>query len=113
MFILVTLGELVRHLLLEAHELGMGNGEYVFFGIELVKSTGTTGDFSWYQPGDKRNKQAREIYESLMMVAVRVPVSAEYTTFTHKVTQMAIDEFSGQIIVEQVFNIVDICFLIH
>jgi hypothetical protein len=92
--IFVTTGELVRHLLLEAHELGMGNGEYAFFGIELVKSTGSFGDFSWYQPGDRRNKQAREIYESLMMIAVRVPVSPEYNTFVHKVMKKSSEEFS-------------------
>jgi hypothetical protein len=80
----------------------MGNGEYAFFGIELVKSTGSYGDFSWYQPGDRRNKQAREIYESLMMVAVRVPVTPEYTTFTHKVTQMSLDEFGGTSTTENV-----------
>jgi hypothetical protein len=100
--ILVTTGELVRHILLEAHELGMGNGEYAFFGVELVKSTGNYGDFSWYQPGDKRNKQAREIYESLMMVAVRVPTSPEYISFTHKVTQMSLDEFGGTTTIDNV-----------
>ncbi|CAG2105995.1 unnamed protein product [Medioppia subpectinata] len=105
-FILISTGELVRHLLLEAYELGMNNGEYAFFGVELVKSTGTSGDFSWYQSGDKRNKQAREMYESLMMVMVRVPTSPEYATFTHKVTQMAVDEFGGKTIIEQVNPIV-------
>jgi hypothetical protein len=80
----------------------MGNGEYAFFGVELVKSTGSYGDFSWYQPGDKRNKQAREMYEALMMVAVRVPTSPEYTTFTHKVTQMSLDEFGGTTAIENV-----------
>ncbi len=92
--ILVTSGELVRHLLLEAHELGMGNGEYAFFGVELVKSTGSYGDFSWYQPGDRRNKQAREMYEALMMITVRVPTSPEYNSFVQKVIKKSSEEFS-------------------
>ncbi|XP_054159951.1 atrial natriuretic peptide receptor 3-like [Oppia nitens] len=101
-FIILTLGHFVREILLEAHSLGMGNGEYSFFSIELVKSAGTNGDFSWYQPGDKRNKNAREMFEALMMVAVRVPTSAEYATFTHKVTQKSLEEFGGKTVIEQV-----------
>ena len=105
MIILVTSGDAVRDIMIEAYELGMGNGEYVFFAIELIKSTSASGDYSWYRPGDKRNKQIREMYESLMMVAVRVPTSAEYTSFTHKVLQKALNEGStGKTIIEEVGN---------
>ena len=93
--LLVTPGELTRHILIEAHELGMGNGDYVFFGVELIKQSGSASDFSWYKPGDRRNKVAREMYESLMMLAVRVPVSPEYSSFVHKVTKISSDEFGG------------------
>ena len=93
--ILVTTGELTRHMLIEAHELGMGNGDYAFFGVELIKQSGSAGDFSWYKPGDRRNKVAREMYESLMMLAVRVPTSPEYTSFVHKVTKISSEEFGG------------------
>ena len=92
--ILITTGELVRHLLLEAHDLGMGNGEYTFFTMELVKSKSSYGDFSWYQPGDKRNKAAREMYESLMVVAVRVPTTQEFSAFVHQVSQLSVQQFS-------------------
>lgn len=95
MIILVTTGELTRHLLIEAHELGMGDGSYAFIGIELLKQTGSAGDFSWYKPGDRRNKIAREMYEALMMVAVRVPTSPEYTSYVHKVTKLATEEFGN------------------
>ena len=95
MFILVSTGNIVRELLLEAHNLGMGNGDYAFLSIELVKNKGSYGDFSWYQPGDRRNKQAREIFESLMLIAVRVPVSPEYGSFVHRVAKMSVDEFGG------------------
>jgi atrial natriuretic peptide receptor A len=90
----MTSGDLVRTILLAAHDLGMGNGEYVFIGVELIQNKGANGDFSWYQPGGKRNKHAREMYEALLMVAVRVPTSAEYTAFLHKVATRSRDEFN-------------------
>lgn len=100
--ILVTTGELTRHMLLEAYDLGMGNGEYAFIGIELLKQTGSAGDFSWYKAGDRRNKIAREMYESLLMVAVRVPTSPEYASFLHKVSKLSSDEFGVSINIEKV-----------
>lgn len=103
MIILVTNGETVRDIMTEAYDMGMGGGEYVFFAVELVRSASSSGDYSWYRPGDKRNKQIREMYESLMMVAVRVPTSAEYTTFTHKVLQKAVDQFGGKTVIDEVY----------
>ena len=81
--------------MIEAHSLGMGNGEYAFFGVELLKQSGSASDFSWYKAGDRRNKIAREMYETLMMVAVRVPTSPEYTSFVHRVTKVSSEEFGG------------------
>lgn len=71
----------------------MGNGEYVFFGIELLKDNKGSGDFSWYRAGDRRNKIAKEMFESLMRVAIRVPTSPEYSSFVHKVTKLSSEEF--------------------
>lgn len=88
-------GELTRNILIEAHEMGMGNGEYAFIGIELLKQSGSSSDFSWYKSGDRRNKAAREIYESLMVIAVRVPTSPEYSSFMHKVGKMSSEQFGG------------------
>lgn len=97
MFILVASGDLVRNILLEGYDLGMNSGEYAFIGIELVKNRRASGDFSWYQPGDRRNKQAREMFEALLMVNVRVPVSGEYTTFVHEVAKKSVAEFGAGI----------------
>lgn len=88
-------GELTRNFLIHAYDLGMGNGEYVFFGIELVRSIGSTNDFSWYKAGDKNNKKARAIYESFFSLAVRVPISAEYSVFVNKVFKKAMSEFES------------------
>jgi hypothetical protein len=101
-FVLLAAGELVRHLLLTGYDLGMGKGEYTFIGVELIQNKGANGDFSWYQAGDKRNKQAREMYEALLMVAVRVPVSPEYTSFLHKVATRSKDEFDSKVTTEDV-----------
>ncbi|KAH9493958.1 Nitrogen permease regulator 2 [Dermatophagoides farinae] len=91
--ILVTNGENTRDIMIEAHSLGMGGGEYVFFGIELLKTNKESADFSWYKAGDRKNKIAKEMYESLMIMAIRVPVSPEYTSFVHKVTKLSSEEF--------------------
>lgn len=50
-FLLLTAGENIRKVLLEAHEQGMGNGEHAFFGIELIKNRKKYGDLSWHKMG--------------------------------------------------------------
>lgn len=65
----------------------MGTGEYAFLTIELMKSKATLSESSWYRAGDKRNKDAREMFESLLQVAVRVPTSSRYSNFVHEVVQ--------------------------
>lgn len=91
--ILAASGENVRDILLDAYDLGMNTGDYAFVAIELIKNKRAGGDYSWYKLGDRRNKQAREMFESLLMVAVRVPVSNEYNTFVHEVAKKATAEF--------------------
>lgn len=92
-FILVASGDLLRKILLDAHDLGMGNGDYAFLGVELVKTRSSSSESSWYRPGDKRNKEAREMFESLLMIAVRVPTSVQYTSFVHDVVKKSTAEF--------------------
>lgn len=95
-------GESTRQMMIDAHGLGMGNGEYVFFGIELLKQSGSSSDFSWYKAGDRKNKIAKEMYEALMMIAVRVPTSPEYTSFVHKVSKISSEEYGKLANVEDV-----------
>lgn len=71
----------------------MGNGEYAFMAIELIKSKATLSESSWYRPGDKRNKDARDMFESLLQVAVRVPTSSWYSNFVHDVIKRSHIEF--------------------
>ncbi|KAI1291124.1 Atrial natriuretic peptide receptor 1 [Halotydeus destructor] len=85
--LLVASGQMVREILLAAHELGMNNGEYTFIGIELIKDKRAGGDFNWYQLGDRRNMAAREMFESFMVISVRVSVSRENGSFVHEVAK--------------------------
>lgn len=85
-------GELTRNFLVNAYDLDMNNGEYVFIGIELVKSS---NDFSWYKVGDKNNKKAKAIYESYLSLSVRVPTSSEYNIFVSDVFKRANLEFQN------------------
>ncbi|XP_022253444.1 atrial natriuretic peptide receptor 1-like, partial [Limulus polyphemus] len=93
-FILVAKGYTVRNILLAAHDLGMSNGEYAFLTIELFKNKRSFGDFSWFVPGDSRNKDARKIYESLMVFSVRVPTNPEYETFIKDTITRSNKEFN-------------------
>lgn len=65
----------------------MSNGEYAFLSIELIKSRATLTESSWYRVGDRRNKDAREMFESLLQIAVRVPTSTMYSNFVHDVVK--------------------------
>lgn len=71
--------------MLQGYDLGMNSGEYAFLTIELMKSKDSSSDHSWHRTGDKRNKEAREMFESLLTISVRVPTSIEYTNFIHDV----------------------------
>lgn len=88
--LLLVSGAYMRDILLQAYDLAMGNGEYAFIGIELIKAKSAgSGDISWYRLGDRRNKEAKIMYEAFMVIAVRVPVSAAYNTFVFEVAKRA------------------------
>ena len=80
---------------MEAYDSGMGNGDFAFIAVELVKTRTSSTDFNWYRLGDKRNKDAREMFESLLMISVRVPTSARYATFVHDVVKRSRAEFGN------------------
>ena len=91
MMLMMSDGDLMRELLLAAYDLGYGNGDYAFIGLELIKGAkqASSGDVGWYKLGSRRNKEAKQMYESLMIIAVRIPVSQEFETFAHRVAKMA------------------------
>ena len=89
-------GDYVRNFLVNAHDLGMNNGEFAFFGIELLRQQGANNNFGWYRPADRNNKKAKQMFESLMTMAVRIPTSEEYSLLESKITTRATEEFGHQ-----------------
>ena len=86
----------VRNILLDAYDLGMNSGEYAFLAIELIKESSTSSEsHGWYKIGDRRNKEAREMFESLLQISSRVPTSIRFTSFVHEVTKRAHNEFAA------------------
>lgn len=55
-FILLAPGEIVRKIMIAAHALGMGDGDYAFFGFEFFKNMKSFGDFTWFYPNDPHNQ---------------------------------------------------------
>ncbi|XP_013778365.1 atrial natriuretic peptide receptor 1-like [Limulus polyphemus] len=84
-FFISANGQKVREILLVAHDLGMGDGEFVFLTVELFKNERSFGNFSWYQLGDTRNQDARRIYDSLFSISIRAPEGPEYQSFVQEV----------------------------
>ncbi|XP_013787766.1 atrial natriuretic peptide receptor 3-like [Limulus polyphemus] len=59
-FIIITTAKTLREFLLSAYALGMENGDFVFIGVDLFNTQLSLGEFSWYIPGDFRNKMLLE-----------------------------------------------------
>lgn len=69
-FLLLTSGENVRRLLLEAYEQNMGNGEHAFVCIELIKNKKKYGDFSWYKMGKRKRERKENFYLVLIIFSI-------------------------------------------
>lgn len=61
-FLLIGSGDVIRKILLEAHKLNMGSGEFAFLAIDFVPSREIFDNFSWKRPGDPEN----EVNDSLI-----------------------------------------------
>ncbi|XP_076365944.1 atrial natriuretic peptide receptor 3-like [Tachypleus tridentatus] len=105
-FIIIGTGETVREILLAAYDLGMGNGEYAFLSVELFNNKKAFGEFTWYKKDDPRNNEARKMYESLLLVTVRVPTGEKYTQFVQEVIETSKKEFNKPVVESQVNVIV-------
>ena len=76
-------------------------GDYVFIGIELIKAKKTDA-IEWYKFGDRRNKEAKSIFESLIIFTVKIPVSSAYKNFVYEVSKRARNEFKHDFTTEDV-----------
>ena len=88
-FLLLVPNKLIREILLLSMDLGMDHEEYSYIGVELIKKGTEENDIGWYRMGSRRNNDAKQLYQSLMIVAARIPVSDEFETFAAKVAKQA------------------------
>ncbi|GAB1607356.1 atrial natriuretic peptide receptor 1-like isoform X2 [Argonauta hians] len=74
--------------MIRASQLNFDNGEYVFFNIDLFRSTAES-ERPWYRENDTRNHIAKKAYQALMTVTLRKPDSYAYKRFSEKVKERA------------------------
>lgn len=87
--ILMVPNKMIRDILLESMDLEMNYEEYAYIGVELIKKGTEDSDIGWYKMGSRRNNDAKQVYQSLMVVAARIPVSDEYDSFAAKIAKAA------------------------
>ncbi|RWS14281.1 atrial natriuretic peptide receptor 1-like protein [Dinothrombium tinctorium] len=105
-FIILTKATILRDILLTAHDLGMNTNEYAFLTVELIKDKDAAKNVGWYKVGDRRNKIAKKIYESLMVVSVKSPTTARFNTFVTDVVQFAREKLNQNIHIDEINPIV-------
>ncbi|XP_071824876.1 atrial natriuretic peptide receptor 1-like isoform X7 [Apostichopus japonicus] len=73
-------GEQVREIMIEAHKMGLTNGDYVFISIEPFRNSYYFGNQEWKQE-DEYDNIAKEAYESLLTIRLFEPNTKEYFDF--------------------------------
>jgi len=109
--LLVNDATTMRRLLLCAHELQMNNGEYAFLAIKLGLKSGTfvghregssrgrrqsaggtkaANLLDWFRPDEEAdNSKVRQMFESLMILSVELPIGAEYEYFVEQTLELS------------------------
>ncbi|XP_077563674.1 atrial natriuretic peptide receptor 1-like isoform X3 [Haemaphysalis longicornis] len=104
--VLLTGEKEVRTMLEHAQSLGMtSSGEYAFLYPELFQGE-AAGNISWTKGVDDpmRQRRLREAFESLMIISLMQPVSAEYMRFSDEVKQRSLTKYKLSNYNEQVVN---------
>ena len=96
MILIISSSETLRHILLQAYDLGMGHGAYAFLGIETYKPYETLNTIDWIG-NDPRSVDLRQMYESLMLLSIRMPTTPLYEQFVHNVLRRSRTENSNGI----------------
>lgn len=118
--LLINEHQSIRKLLLCAHQLRMNNGEYTFLALNLGlksaravslvdtnatnatkrvapvegRSLGALQNIDWFVADDEENNlKAREMFESLMVFSVQLPISDEYNLFVEQTLDLAHQEY--------------------
>lgn len=90
-FLLMMPSNLIRDVLLSVKDLDLDPRQFVFIAVELIKesTSSASNDISWYRLGSRRNADAKALYQSLMIISVRIPISEEFETFASRVVKRA------------------------
>ncbi|GAV02532.1 hypothetical protein RvY_13082-4 [Ramazzottius varieornatus] len=73
--------------MLVASDLGFTAGEHVYLGVNLFPST-TWGNFS-YSTGDDRDDDARDAYQSLLLISLSVSQDTTYSNFVQQTKKLS------------------------
>ncbi|KAL1468427.1 hypothetical protein MTO96_041490, partial [Rhipicephalus appendiculatus] len=85
----------VWEIMLTAEDLGMDNGDFVFFSVEVFATRNTRNTRPWYRESDtaERNQRARKAYEALLVVQTRIAETPEFSHFKQALRETARKEF--------------------
>nr|XP_037279900.1 atrial natriuretic peptide receptor 1-like [Rhipicephalus microplus] len=75
----------------------MGNGEFVFINVNLIESQSEQNGLGWFKQNDRMNRVAKLMYQSLLVIRVRVPTSVEYRNFVALLIKYARDNYNSLI----------------
>ncbi|KAJ8312941.1 hypothetical protein KUTeg_010314, partial [Tegillarca granosa] len=93
--VLAVRGETLRELMLNAYEMGMTNGIYMFICIYYYLQKNTFGDISWKR-NDNLDKKAKKAYESILFMAYYTPPVSQFYEFASQVKNRSQDLFNHQ-----------------
>lgn len=101
--LLLADGGSLRQTLLCAHQLGMNNGEFTFLASDLgLRRPDSAGSephkvrnlIDWFSDSDESNNPvAREMFESLMVFSIELPVGDEFELFAEQALELANREY--------------------
>ncbi|XP_061165071.1 atrial natriuretic peptide receptor 1-like [Saccostrea echinata] len=90
--VLVCSHRRIRELMLEAHDLGMTNGEFVFL---FFKTFSPFLSDQWYVAGDeKRNEIAKKAFNALLVALPNNPESPEFAIFEASVKNHSLTKYN-------------------
>ncbi|OQR66682.1 atrial natriuretic peptide receptor 1-like, partial [Tropilaelaps mercedesae] len=105
LFLLGVDGIVLRQIMLCAYDLGMGNGEYAFIAAKPYTNVRYFGEYTWNIVGDKRNEDARKMYEQLVVISLIMRPSREYKKFVEKVVlKSKAEQIGGHAIDKSIIN---------
>ena len=100
----------MRQILLTAQKLGMDGGDFAFIGVQLFRNTRSVDVLDWLTAeSDKHNRRITvlpKVYQSLLMISVRIPVSTEHQQFVEEVVARSRSSFNQSYHEESVNSII-------